>query len=359
MRIAQLAPLIEAVPPAGYGGIELVASNLTEQLVERGHEVTLFASGDSQTGARLVPVVERSLRHCGHVKPHMWPAFDCRALLMLESMQDQFDIVHNHMGWQALPTVAKLRVPVVTTNHNNIERETRAIYEAHKHQPYVAISHAYKRLNLGDEVNYVDVIYNGINFERFQYDRFSKRTYLLFIGRLCHDKGTADAIKLALRLNLPLKLAGKVDSTDVAYFKTEIEPLLQNPLLEYVGEVNEQEKVNLLRGAIALTYPIAFEEPFGLVMVESLACGVPVLAFDRGAVREILQDQSTAIVGNTVEELARRFPEIATISREYCRDQVQNRFSAAQMTDRYEAVYEQLLGRAADPEHQSLSSLHI
>jgi glycosyltransferase involved in cell wall biosynthesis len=359
MRIAQLAPLIEAVPPAGYGGIELVVSNLTEQLVERGHDVTLFASGDSQTSAKLVPIVERSLRQCSHIKPHMWPAFDCRGLLLLESMQDQFDIVHNHMGWQAIPTVAKFRVPAVSTNHNNIERETRAIYLANRHQPYVGISHAYKRQNLGDELNYVDVIYNGINLERFEYDRFSERAYLLFIGRLCHDKGTAEAIKLALRLNLPLKLAGKVDTTDVEYFKTEIEPLLGNPLLEYVGEVNEQQKVNLLRGAIALTYPISFEEPFGLVMVESLACGVPVLAFDRGSVREILQDKETAIIDNSVEELASRFPEIATISRQYCREQVQSRFGAALMADRYEAMYERLLYKAFDPEHQSLSSLHI
>jgi len=193
MRIAQLAPLIESVPPATYGGIELVVSLLTEELVRRGHEVTLFASGDSTTDARLIPVVDKSLRNSEGGRVHLWHAFDYKSLIMLESMCDQFDVVHNHMGWEALPFLEELPVPVLSTNHNIIEESVSPIYWHYRRLPFVAISDSYRQRNLPDILNYVDTIYNGIDTGRYEFDEQANRTYLCFLGRLCIDKGIVEA----------------------------------------------------------------------------------------------------------------------------------------------------------------------
>jgi glycosyltransferase involved in cell wall biosynthesis len=331
------------VPPEGYGGTELVVHLLTEDLVARGHNVTLFATGDSNTTAELVSVTDSPLRTNERYTMMQWPAFDIRLLLELEKRQDQFDIIHNHMGWQALPALSRMRCPSVTTNHNPIKQYAEDIYLAYKDMPYVAISNTYKRLNYPDQLNYIDVVYNGINCTTYAGDNGGTRDYLLFIGRLDKDKGAADAVKIAKCLNLPLKLAGKLEKKDQAYFDEQIKPQLQKPGFEYVGEVEQADKVKLYKSALAVVYPVAFDEPFGLVMAEALASGTPVMALDRGAVREILTDGETAIVGNTIEELVARFDEIKSIDPATCRKAIHTKFDVEHMVSGYEAVYEKVL----------------
>jgi len=331
------------VPPEGYGGTELVVSLLTDELVARGHDVTLFATGDSCSNAKLVSVTEAPLRTDPRHPATHWPAFDLRLLLKLEQMQDQFDIVHNHMGWQALPTLSGLRCPSVSTNHNPIKDYAADIFFAYRNLPYVAISQAYKKLNYPDKLNYVDVVYNGIKCAEYAGKNEGKRDYLLFIGRLDKDKGTADAMEIAKRLKLPMKLAGKIDKKDQDYFENEVRTRLDWPGMEYIGEVNQEDKVKLYQNAIAVVYPIAFEEPFGLVMAEALASGTPVMAFDRGAVKEILSDGETAIIGKTVDDLVNRFSEIKKIDPQTCRDAIGAKFDVGHMVSGYEAVYERIL----------------
>jgi len=341
LRIAQLSSNVERVPPDGYGGTELVVSILTEELVRRGHEVTLFSTGDAQTAARLVSVTEVPLRQCEPAR--RWPAFDIRLLLELQKRRSEFDIVHNHMGWQALPYLEAMDCPVVTTNHNPIKSYAAPLYLTYRHLPYVAISEAYKRMNYPAELNYAATIYNGIDLSEFDGPDGADRSYLLFIGRLCQDKGTEPAIRIAKELNLPIILAGKVDEADRGYFEEHVQPLLDSADVDFIGEVDRAAKISLYRKAIATVYPINFEEPFGLVMAESLAAGTPVMALDRGAVREVLSDGDTAIIADSVDELVRRFPQVQSINAQHCRDRVHRLFSKERMVDSYEQLYRQLI----------------
>ncbi len=341
MRIAQLSSNVERVPPNGYGGTELVVSILTEELVKRGHDVALFSTGDAQTAARLISVTDTPLRQSEPVR--RWPAFDIRLLLELQKRRSEFDIVHNHMGWQALPYLEAMDCPVVSTNHNLIKPYAAPLYLTYGHLPYVAISEAYKRMNFPAELNYAATIYNGIDLSEFNGANGADRSYLLFIGRLCEDKGTEPAIKIAKELNLPIILAGKVDDTDRSYFERCVQPYLGSPDVSFIGEVDRIAKIDLYRQAIATVYPINFEEPFGLVMAESLAAGTPVMALDRGAVREVLSDGDTAIIADNVDELVRRFPQIQSISAQQCRDRVHRLFSKERMVDSYEQLYRQLI----------------
>src|SRR5277367_6422840 len=228
MRIAQLATNVESVPPLGYGGTEIVVNLLTEGLVQRGDEVTLFASGDSKTKARLISVTKSALRTNPDVAQRQWQAFDLQTLLKLRKMKGEFDLVHNHMGYQALPYLDALGIPSVTTMHNPVKAYNFPIFQDFKHLPYVAISDAFKRLNHGDLLNYVATVYNGIDLDLYPFSEGTKREYLHFLGRICHDKGTADAIDIASRLGLPLKIAGKVDQPDQAYFDEKVKPRLSS-----------------------------------------------------------------------------------------------------------------------------------
>ncbi len=346
MRIAQLATNVECVPPYGYGGTELVVSLLTEELTRRGHEVTLFATGDSKTRAKLVSTVDIPLRTDVTVSPTQWQAFDIRTCITLQGMQKQFDVVHNHMGFQALPFLADLQCPVVSTLHNHIKDYCKDIFFAFRDMPYVSISNSYAQLNYPDDMNYVGTVYNGIDVDAFAHSNKVQREGLLFIGRLGNDKGTATAIDIASKLNLPITLAGKVDKADEGYFNTEIKPrLAAYDKAVFVGEVNHEEKVKLYASAIAVVYPINFNEPFGLVMAESLAAGTPVMALDRGSVREVLEDGTTAIIAKTAEELIARFPEVSRIKSEVCQQYVRERFGVERMVDNYEKIYNDLLNQ--------------
>jgi glycosyltransferase involved in cell wall biosynthesis len=352
MRIAQLAPLAESVPPKGYGGSEQVVSDLTEELVKRGHDVTLFATADSETEAHLVSCAPRGLRQ-SDISPTRFAAYDLGALLTLEQMANQFDIIHNHMGYSALPLLRNIDCPVVTTIHNPVKDYCAQIFLACRDLPYVSISDAYRRLNYEKELNYVATVYNGININAFYYEKGVHRTNLLFVGRLCADKGTREAIEIAQRLGLPITLAGKVDNNDRPYFEQHIQPFLSHPNVKYIGEVTGQEKSALLSSAIATLCPINFEEPFGLVFAESLASGTPVMAFKRGAAPEVVSDGETGIVGQSIDELVSRFGEISTIDQAKCRLRAEELFSKAGMTEKYERVYEQL-----QPNFKQTKQLH-
>ena len=344
MRIAQLATNVERVPPEGYGGTELVVHLLTEELVSRGHDVTLFATGDSETSARLISTVDAPLRTDNAVKHTQWAAFDMATCLKLTRMQSQFDLVHNHMGYHALPFLDQIIPAVVSTNHNPIKEYCEDVYLAYAHQAYVSISDSYRKLNYPDRINYFATVYNGIDVDAFQAAERKPREYLLFVGRLGHDKGTAEAIDIARALKMPLKIAGKIDQSDQDYFDTEIQPrMAAYPAAEYVGEVNHEQKRALYSAAKAVVYPINFEEPFGLVMAESMAAGTPVIALERGSVREVIVDKKTGIIGQSTAELIKRYPEIIGIKSEDCVARVRECFSVKHMVDGYEKVYAQLV----------------
>jgi len=347
MRIALLAGSVESVPPLDYGGTELVVSHLSDALVDAGHEVTLFAAGDSRTKAKLVAVNDYSLKWDNNIKTSDWPAYELRSLIKLQEMQTQFDIVHNHMGYLALPFLEQLKVPTVTTIHDAIKPFTAPIFLKYANLPYVAISEAFKRLNYADKLNYKAVIYNGINVSEFISDEEEEvvptRKYLLFLGRICRDKGTMEAIEIARKLALPLIIAGNLEEADEPYFRTYVEPYLEPGKIDFIGDVDYSKKLALFLGAIAVLYPIAFEEPFGLVMAEAMASGTPVLALDRGSVREVLIDGKTAVIGHSVAELITRFGEIARIDPKECQLRALDMLSVRKMTAAYEKLYHRLL----------------
>jgi glycosyltransferase involved in cell wall biosynthesis len=342
MRIAQLATNTESVPPTGYGGTEIVVSLLTEALVKNGHDVTLFASGDSKTAAKLISVTDEALRLLKDMPQRRWQAFDIRTLLKLQDRRDQFDIVHNHMGWQALPWLDLIGLPSITTNHNPVKPYNFPIYETYKHLPYVAISDAYRRLNHPETLNYVGTVYNGIDFEAYPETASGSRDYLLFLGRICHDKGTREAIEIAEKTNLPLKIAGKIDEPDREYFEKFVKPRLQGKI-EYVGEVDHSKKLQLYKNALAVVHAINFDEPFGLVMVEAQACGVPLLAIDRGSVPEILKDGETAVIAKNVDELIARHKELHKLKPADCSKRMRNLFGQERMVSEYEKLYDQVI----------------
>jgi glycosyltransferase involved in cell wall biosynthesis len=342
MRIAQLAPLAESVPPRGYGGSEQVVSDLTEVLIRRGHQVTLFASQDSVTQARLIPCAPSGLRQ-SNISATRFGAYDIKALLKLENMAGEFDIIHNHMGYSALPQLRNIACPSVTTIHNPIKDYCAEIFLSCKELPFISISDAFRRLNYGNELNYVATVHNGIDIKAFHFDRFTHRHNLLFIGRICHDKGTLEAIQIAQRVGMPLVIAGKIDNNDRQYFEEKIEPLLNDKGIKYVGEVTGKEKSTLLSSAVATLCPINFDEPFGLVFAESLASGTPVLTFRRGAAPEVVTDGQTGIVGDSIDDLVRRFGSVCSLDRDACRVRAQQLFSKESMAEKYESAYRQLL----------------
>jgi glycosyltransferase involved in cell wall biosynthesis len=344
MRIAQVAPVTEPVPPKGYGGTELVVSHITEELVKRGHEVVLFASGDSITDAHLIECAPFGLRS-DKVPEHRWSAYELRVIMKMMERLSEFDIIHNHLGYLALPFLDQSGVPSVTTNHNAVAAHCAEIYLKYGHLPYVSISDAYRQLNYPNELNYVGRVYNGIDVTKFTAKKNATppaKDHLLFLGRVSYDKGTAEAVQIAKAVGMPLKIAGKIDHSDREYFETEVKPHLRDGSIEYIGEVNMEQKIQLYRDAKAIVYPINFEEPFGLVMVEALASGTPLLARARGSVSEVLSNDCS-VIGNSTEELIDRFSEIENITAEACMERAQL-FSIENMVDGYEAIYRALVG---------------
>lgn len=344
MRIAQVAPMYEAVPPLKYGGTERVVSYLTEELVRRGHEVTLFASGDSQTTARLVPTVDRALR----MRFSRSEMQDLGLPLHLAMLGDvfahasDFDIIHCHLDYLPFSFEPFIETPIVTTLHGRLDLPVwQQMFAQFAQSRVISISNSQripvKRLH----PNWVGTVYNAVPVDDFPFSAKPGK-YLLFVGRIAQEKRLDWAIEIAKRSGMPLKIAAKVDPTDQDYFHREIEHLLDHPLVDFIGEVNEKTKRKLMVNAYALTFPIDWPEPFGMVMAEALACGTPVLAMNRGSVPEVIRHGVTGIVGESMDELAAAVPQIADIDRRACRAEAELRFSNQAMAEGYELIYQRI-----------------
>ncbi len=340
MKIAQIAPLWESVPPPAYGGIELVVGLLTDELVRRGHDVTLFASGDSTTLAKLVSVHPQALRLDSEVK-------DCSVYEMLNlaavyEKASEFDIIHSHVGCAALLYAQLVKTPTIHTLHGIFTPDNEKLFKHSCKQPFVSISHAQQEPRL--DLNCVATVHNGIDPNRYTFHpEPDNPPYLAFLGRMSPEKGPHLAIEIAQRTGWKLKMAGKVDPVDQEFFETQVKPHCDGQQIEYLGEAKHEDKSVLLGGAVATLFPITWREPFGLVMVESMVVGTPVIAMNLGSVPEVIADGKTGYICNTVEECVAALDKISDLSRYYCHQYVVDKFSSTSMTNGYEAVYKQVM----------------
>ncbi|MGH7381303.1 MAG: glycosyltransferase family 4 protein [Candidatus Methylomirabilales bacterium] len=343
MRIAQIAPLYESVPPKYYGGTERVVSYLTEELVRQGHDVTLFASGDSGTRARLIAPCRRSLRLDESCIDQM-----AHHVVQLEKVfrdASQFDIIHSHLDYLPFPLARRQRTPVVTTLHGRLDiPDLVPLYREFSEMPVVSISDA-QRQPL-PWLNWQGTVYHGLPENLYTY-REKPGTYLAFLGRISPEKRVDTAIQIAKQTGMELKIAAKVDKVDREYFTEVIRPVLDHPLVEYVGEIGEGEKDEFLGNAYALLFPIDWPEPFGLVMIEAMACGTPIIACRRGSVSEVMREGVTGFICDSVEVAARAVERIPSLSRKKCRQIFEKRFTVGQMARGYLPIYHRLFGRTA------------
>jgi glycosyltransferase involved in cell wall biosynthesis len=341
MRIAQIAPLNESVPPKLYGGTERVVAYLAEELVEQGHEVTLFASGDSRTSAALAPAWPQALRLSGArdpIAPH---------LLQIEQVVQraaEFDVLHFHNGQLHFPVCRRLPTPHLTTLHGRLDLpELGPLYDEYNDVPVVSISNA-QRAPL-PQAGWIGTVYHGLPRRLLRFSR-EHRGYLAFLGRISPEKRVDRAIAIAKACRLPLKIAAKVDAADREYFEGEIRPLLNHPLIDVVGEIGERDKSAFLGGARALLFPIDWPEPFGLVMIEALACGTPVVAFRGGSVPEILDDGVSGFIVDSLEAAIDATRGIDRIDRRACRARFDARFTAERMAADYVDLFERTIAAA-------------
>jgi glycosyltransferase involved in cell wall biosynthesis len=339
MKIAQVSPLFESVPPKLYGGTERVVSYLTEELVALGHEVTLFASGDSVTGARLCPQGAASLRLNDACEDHLPHHF-----LLLEKVFQHaglFDIIHFHTDYLHFPLVRRLDVPHLTTLHGRLDLpDLVPLYQEFRDVPVVSISDS-QQTPL-PWANWLGTVYHGLPIDLFPFNSEPDR-YLAFLGRISPEKGLERAIDIAVRCAKPLKIAAKVDKADREYFEAEIRPRLDHPLIEFIGEIDDREKPAFLSKAYALLFPIAWQEPFGLVMIEAMACGTPVIAWLNGSVPEVMREGVSGFIVDDLESAVRAVDKVKDLSRRDCRHYFEERFSARRMAGDYLAIYQQIL----------------
>lgn len=339
MRIAMIAPLIEAVPPELYGGTERVVSMLTEELVARGHQVTLFASGDSQTRATLVPCCERSLRLNDDIRDYV-----SHTLVQLADVferRDEFDIIHSHVDYLAFPYAVMADAPMISTTHGRLDlADVRHVYHAFD-TPLVSISDA-QRATL-DDVHWLTTVYNSVAVDRYHF-RPDPGDYLVFLGRIAPEKRPDRAIEIARDVGMKLIMAAKVDPYDQEYYDKAIKPLIDanRPLIEFIGEVDDAGKDELLGGAYAYLFPIDWPEPFGLTMAESMATGTPVIAYRCGSVCEVIEDGVTGFYPSSFHGMIDAVQKVADLDRRACRERVERLFSPTAMADGYERAYAML-----------------
>lgn len=341
MKIAQIAPLFESVPPKYYGGTERVVSYLTEELVRQGHDVTLYASGDSITKANLRAPRHISMRldkNCvDQVAPHV---------LMMEKIMreaDEFDVLHFHIDYLHFPLTRRLKIPSVTTLHGRLDLpELPSLYDEFSDRPVISISNSQR--NPLPQAGWVGTVYHGVPKNLY---RFQKKSgaYFAFLGRISPEKRVDRAIHIAKKLKTKLKIAAKVDMVDEKYFKEEIEELLDDPYVEYIGEIGEGEKPKFLANAKALLFPIDWPEPFGLVMIEALACGTPVIAHRHGSVPEVIKAGKTGFIVENFEEAVDAAGAAGQIDRRACREEFEKRFTAERMANDYIRIYKSLTGQ--------------
>ena len=348
MRIAQVAPLFESVPPKLYGGTERVVSYLTEELVRQGHEVTLFASGDSVTRSRLVPGCEAALRLCNTCIDPL-----THHMAMLEdvfSEKHKFDLIHFHVDYMHFPFTRREGVHSLTTLHGRLDiPDLPAIYRTYPEMPVVSISNA-QRAPL-PWLNWQATVYHGLPYKWYSPNR-PVGGYLAFLGRISPEKNPVEAIEIARRAGTTLKIAAKVDRADREYFEDCVRPLLAQPHVEFIGEIGTQAVPEFLGRAAALLFPIDWPEPFGLVTIEAMACGTPVIAYPHGSVPELIDDGVTGFLVNDAAEAARAVRNLPKISRRGCYERFLQRFTAERMANDYQAVYRRLL--EDDPESLTL-----
>jgi glycosyltransferase involved in cell wall biosynthesis len=342
MRIAQIAPLTESVPPRLYGGTERIVSFLTEELVAMGHDVTLFASGDSETTAELAAMWPCALRFDRTVRDVIAPHH-----LMLEQVSrraGEFDILHCHLDYWPFSLFSRLDTPFITTLHGRLDlAELAPIYDCFQDAPLVSISNA-QRAPL-PRANFVDTILHGLPTDLLMPMDLS-RGYLAFLGRICPEKRPDRAIRIARKAGLPLKIAAKVDRADQEYFDTVIRPMIDGPDIEMIGEIADSQKSAFLSGALALLMPIDWPEPFGLVMIEAMACGTPVVAWNNGSVPEIVEDGLTGFVVRDEAEAVEAVGRLDQLSAELIRWRFEERFTARRMAEQYVTLYRRMALRS-------------
>jgi glycosyltransferase involved in cell wall biosynthesis len=346
MKIAQIAPLFESVPPRLYGGTERVVSYLTEELVKQGHEVTLFASGDSMTSAELVACTPRALR----LDPDVHDAIP-HAMVMLDKVReraDEFDVLHFHIDYLHFPLFRPDAGRCLTTLHGRQDLpDHMPLYLRFSQMPLVSISNA-QRAPLPSG-NFIGTVHHGLPLELHKPTFAPQGGYLAFLGRISPEKRPDRAIEIARQSGLPLKIAAKVDKVDEGYFRETIAPMIDGKNVEFVGEINENAKGEFLGQAAALLFPIDWPEPFGLVMIEAMACGTPVLAFRCGSVPEIIDDGLTGRIVSSMDEAVAALPQVLALDRTIVRARFEERFSAAQMATQYVKLYQKLARRTAPP----------
>jgi glycosyltransferase involved in cell wall biosynthesis len=346
MRIAQIAPLTEAIPPKLYGGTERVVSWLTEELVSLGHEVTLFASGDSVTAARLEPMWPRALRLDGSVRDSL--ALHMAMLETVRRRADEFDVLHFHLDYLSFSIFSRQTTPFVTTMHGRLDLpEHQTIFDAFPSVPVVSVSDAQRKPV--SQARWVKTVPHGLPSHLLSPVAVEPK-YLAFLGRISPEKSVDRAIRIAGQAGLPLKIAAKVDPVDRLYFEAEIRPMLDNPGVEFIGEIGDHQKSEFLSGALALLMPIDWPEPFGLVMIEAMACGTPVVAYAAGSVPEVIEDGVTGfIVGNEAEAASSIQGKLGHLSRAQIRARFEERFTVRRMAADYLGIYRDLLAAGRPP----------
>ncbi len=338
MRIAQVSPLHEAVPPKLYGGTERVVSYLTEELVAMGHDVTLFASGDSVTSARLVPGWPQALRLDAGIRDRHAP--HAMMLELVAQQAQQFDILHCHLDYLPFSLLARERAPFVTTLHGRLDLpELAPVFELFETTPIISISDSQRRPL--PRAGWVRTVQHGLPRDLLT-PRDVKPGYLAFLGRICPEKRPDRAIRIARACGIPLRMAAKVDAADTEYYAGEIKPMLADGGAELIGEINDAQKPDFLSGAMALLMPIDWPEPFGLVMIEAMACGVPVIAFNRGSVPEIIEDGLTGCIVEDEKGAVAAMPRVLKLDRGRIRRRFEERFTARRMAEDYLSVYREL-----------------
>lgn len=342
MKIAQIAPVIERVPPEKYGGTERIVHALTEELTEMGHQVTLFATGDSKTSAKLVSVYPRALRKAKIDNLYGANAWTLLNIGLAYKMQSQFDIIHDHNNDISLPVATLATTPVVMTIHGAFNENVKKIFQVLNSVNIVTVSKA--QAEPLPNLNYAGNVYHGLDMAKYPFSE-ANDGYLLFVGRISMEKGVHHAIEVANQLDLPLIIAAKLEFQaphDIAYFHEYIEPKLSDQI-RWVGEVDEAERNKLMSKALCFLHPITWREPFGLTVIESMACGCPVVAFNKGSTPEIIVDGKTGYVVKDVQEMVEAVKKIKLINRRICRQHSLSNFNSKRMAKEYEAIYKKVL----------------
>jgi glycosyltransferase involved in cell wall biosynthesis len=353
VKIAQVSPLAERVPPTGYGGTERVVAYLCDELVRLGHEVTLFATGDSLTKARLIAPCDRALRlDSSVVDPQAHDAFQLEQVM---EHADSFDLIHFHTGYSHFPFVRRQKIPSVTTFHGRLDvPDLKRLFRSARNIPVVSISDSQR--DPFPNMSWQATVYHGLPLDLYT-PRAGTGGYLAFLGRVCPEKRVDRAIEIAERVNMKLKVAAKIDASDREYVEKEVGSLLEHPLVEFIGECGGLEKEKFLGNAYALLFPIDWPEPFGLVMIEAMACGTPVIAYRAGSVTEIIDSGVNGFVVQSIEEAVDAVSRVQYLDRKRCRETFEQRFSSARMAADYIKIYDRLVTRKTPRPQLSRSAL--